>query len=267
MNDKELIAKLNNLKSITPDSDWKSSNRELLLSQISNSGARELSAWEAFIINLGSIAKAAAKPAYALGVFALLLVTGSLFSHQIFGGAKPNDSLYIARIISEKAKLNTVLNSEARNKMAVQFATEHAKEISAVLADPEFNNEANQDQIAKLNASFNQEINNVKSHIGYLSAKTEKENSQETDSTLSATGTDTVSIASDSKEDTGVQLFEKKDSASTSTIADDATATSTEDVSAQVNADSVLDEAQKLFENKNYNEAADKLNEVGEMVK
>ena len=273
MNNKELIAKLNKLRTITPDSDWKSSNRELLLSQISNSGAHELSAWEIFVINLGSFAQAITKPVYALGVFALLLVSGSLFSHQIFGDAKPNDSLYIARIISEKAKLNTVLNSDARNKLAVQFATEHAKEISAVLSNPEFNNDANQDQVAKLNASFNQEIDNVKSHISYLSAKTEnKEGNEGKIELLPATGTDIVTIASELKGSEGIQLFNKNVDtlpalSTTSVISTEDTASSTEVTTDSLNADSVLEEAQKLFDNKNYDEAANKLDEVGEMIK
>ena len=267
MNDKELIAKLNNLKAITPDSDWKSSNRELLLSQISNSGAHELSAWEVFVINFSSVAKAVTKPAYALGVFALVLVTGSLFSHQIFGNTKPNDSLYIARIISEKAKLNTILNLEDRNKLAVQYATEHAQEISAVMADPEFNNENNKDQVAKLNESFNQEINNVKSHISYLSTKVENTNNviKGAEVKLVATGTDTVTIASELKDKDGVQLFEKTDA--TPVLNTTTPASSTEIISTPINADTVLDEAQKLFENKNYDEAADKLKEVDEMIK
>lgn len=266
MTDKELISKLNKLKTITPDASWKTSNRELLLSQISNSGARELSVWEVFVINFKSLAKTAAKPAYALGVFAFVLVTGSLFSHQVFGNAKPNDSLYIARIISEKAKLNTVFNSEARNKLAVQYATEHAQEISAVLANPEFNNESNKDQVAKLNASFNQEISNVKSHISYLSTKIETPSNVLKGSKnikLAATGTDNVSIASELKDNAGVQLFEKTDLTPALTT----TTPPLEATSTVMNADSVLDEAQKLFENKNYDGAADKLKEVDKMIK
>lgn len=268
MTDKELILKLNKLKNINPDAGWKSGNRDLLLSQISNSGARELSFWEVFIINFGSLAKAASKPAYALGIFALALVSSSLFSHQIFNGAKPNDSLYIARIISEKAKLNTVLNPEARNKLAVQYATEHAQEISAVLANPEFNNESNKDQVAKLNASFNEEINNVKSHISYLSSKSEKKDNKaggDVNLILPATGTDMVTIASELKNNEGIQLFEKTDALPA--LSTTTPASSTEMTSAPINADMVLDEAQKLFENKNYDKAVDKLKEVDEMIK
>jgi len=286
MTDKDLIAKLNSLKKITPDQNWLKSNRELLVSQISNSGAIKLSPWKIFVINFNSLAKATAHPAYALGVFVFVLVTGSLFSHQVFSSAKPNDSLYIARIISEKAKLNTMFNSDERNKLAVQFATEHAQDISAVLADPGFNNDSNKDQVAKLSESFNQEINSVKTHISYLAPKSVKNS----DTTIKTDINDTVSMANSLKDNAGVQIFEDKtlspiivpDGKATSVlvmpsglIASSATATAaidkvgenkeTEDK--KVNADSILDEAKQLFESKDYNKALDKLKEVDEIIK
>jgi len=285
MSDKDLIAKLNKLKTITPDLGWKVSNRELLLSQISNSGAHELSAWEVFVINLGSLAKAITRPVYALGVFALVLISGSLFSHQIFKDAKPNDSLYIARIISEQARINTVINPEERNKLAVQFATERAKEISTVLANPEFNNEANQDQVAKLNTSLNQEINNVKSRISYLNVKKDSEKNTE-DGTVLATGTDIVTIASELKDEAGIELLNKTEEnepalnviATTSPVKATSdleegvaslteVASSTEVVNSLSGPDVAIEEVEKLLENKNYNEAANKLKEIGEMIK
>ncbi len=271
MTDRDLLTKLNSLKNINPDSNWVASNRELLLSQISNSGARELSGWELFVINLGSLAKAASKPAYALAAFVFILITGSLFSHQVFGSAKPNDSLYIARIISEKAKLNTMFNSQERNKLAVQFATEHAQDISAVLADPQFNNESNKDQVAKLNESFNKEIDMVKSHISYLNQKLNNENTS---------ATDTVLMANSLKDNSGVQVFESQPAAAqvvkpatsaTSALnikTDLATATANTLVATPIiSTDSILDEAKQLFENKDYNKVSDKLKEVDEIIK
>ncbi len=284
MTDKDLIAKLNSLKNINPDQNWLMSNRELLLSQISNSGARELSTWKIFVINFNSFAKAASRPAYALGAFVFILVTASLFSHQVFSSAKPNDSLYIARIISEKAKLNTVFNSDERNKLAVQFATEHAQDISAVLADPQFNNDSNKDQVAKLNASFNKEIDTVKTRISYLSPKSETNNNTE----VSATGT--VSMANSLKDKDGVELFEDKNLQTSTTpavkatsvlimpaglLASSSTSSPIEKVETNqeaetkkaASADIILDEAKQLFDNKDYNKAADKLKEVDAIIK
>ncbi len=244
MTDKDLISKLNTLKTIKPDSAWMTSNRDLLLSQISNSGARDLSAWQIFVINFNSFAKAIAQPVYALGAFVLILISGSLFSHQVFSGAKPNDSLYIARIISEKAKLNTMFNSDERNKMAVQFATEHAQDISNVLADPKFNTEENKDQVAKLNASFNQEIKTVQSKISYIIPK---KNVADNSETPKATNTDTVLMAGTEKATSGLQVLDAKVENKTE--------------------DSIINEAKVLFDNKDYSKASDKLKEVDELIK
>lgn len=250
MTDKDLISKLNTLKTIKPDSTWMANNRDLLLSQISNSGARDLSAWQLFVINFNSFAKAIAQPVYALGAFVLILVSGSLFSHQVFGSAKPNDSLYIARIISERAKLNTMFNSDERNKMAVQFATEHAQDISNVLADPKFNTEENKDQVEKLNASFDQEIKTVKSKISYLIPK-----KVATLEEPKASTSDIVSMAGSDKATSGVQILEAK--------------VATPEVKAPEvkSEETIINEAKVLFDNKDYSKASDKLKEVDELIK
>ncbi len=250
MTDKDLISKLNSLKSIKPDSTWMTSNRDLLLSQISNSGARDLSAWQLFVINFNSLAKAVAQPVYALGAFVLILISGSLFSHQVFSSAKPNDSLYIARIISEKAKLNTMFNSDERNKMAVQFATEHAQDISNVLADPKFNTEENKDQVAKLNESFDQEIKTVKSKISYLIPK--RVVSPEPDK---STTSDEVIMAGSEKATSGVQVLEVE------VVADEIK------IPEIKSEETIINEAKVLFDNKDYSKASDKLKEVDELIK
>jgi len=284
MTDKDLIAKLNSLKNVSPDQNWLTSNRELLVSQISNSGALKLSTWRVFIINFNSFAKAASRPAYALGAFVLILITGSLFSHQVFSSAKPNDSLYIARIISEKAKLNTMFNSDERNKLAVQFATEHAQDISVILSDPQFNNDSNKDQVAKLNESFNEEIKSAKTHISYLSAKVTSDNKNSND----ASGT--VSMANSLKDNAGVELLEEKNlnqnitpavtttsvlvmpanliaSSATATLPIDKVGAGDKEDKTTINADSILEEVKQLFNKKDYNKAVDKLKEVDEMIK
>jgi predicted negative regulator of RcsB-dependent stress response len=265
MTDKDLIKKLNTLKNINPDSAWTAGNRDLLLSQISNSGARDLSAWQIFVISISSVARTVSKPAYALGAFILVLITGSLFSHQVFSNTKPNDSLYIARIISEQAKLSTVLNTDDRNKLAVQFATDNAKDISAVLANPAFNNANNKVQVAQLNNSFNNEINTVKTRINYLSPSKEQ-----SVPAVKTTGTDTVSIADSGKDNKGLQLMEISGVKTTATVTT-TTATVTPvtliATSTDATADTLLNEATQLFDKKDYTKAVDKLNAVDELIK
>lgn len=278
MTNSELITKLNNLQSVNPDKKWLESNRELLLSQVSNSGAETLSTWKVVLINVSSVLKSAVRPAYALGAFVLLLLTGSFFSGQILASTKPNDSLYIARIISEKVKLNTTFSSAERSKMEARFASNHAQDISAVLADPAFNNEENQDQVAKLSDSFNEEVNTVKNKINSLSV-----------SAAPVTGNEEVVIADSAKDDKGIQVSENTDlntaaekSASepvvtdvlkgqisgTSSEAVAATSTETGEIKASATvADKILDEAQALFNSKDYEKASDKLKEIDEIIK
>lgn len=280
MTEKNLISKLNNLKNFNPDQNWLKSNRELLLSQISNSGATELSAWKVFVINFQSVVKASSQPAFALGAFVLVLLGGSLFSHQLFNTAKPNDSLYIARIISEKAKLNTMFNFQEREKMAAQFATDHAQDIASTLADPKFDQAANQDQVARLNTSFNEEIAVAKDRISKLNLET-KENI----SVITANPNDQVFKAGENNKDSqGIQLADGRDINATGPVAlnipNTTTASQTLTLNASGTASStkvqnkdsqstsqILDEAKKLFDNKDYGKALDKLKEVDEIIR
>ncbi len=279
MTERQLLEKLNNLKSVNPETSWQASNRELLLAQISNSGASSLSAWQVFVINFQSFAKAASQPAFALATFIVVLLSVGVFSHQLFSQAKPNDSLYIARIISEKAKLGVTLDAKSRDKMAVQFATNHAQDISTVLADPEFNNEANQDQVAKLNESFKREIETARTRISYMKAETPAVQPEAM-----------VSIANDDKEDKGVQVsLSEPDLAAAvsvgqtppvvSVVAVDASSTTEPELASSSSAveaaeiegesetEKILEEAEELFNNKDYNSAVDKLKEVDQMLK
>lgn len=274
MTNKNLIAKLNNLKTVNPEAEWLTSNRDLFLAQISNSGAEKLTAWEVFVINFRSFAKASSQPAFTLAVFFLLLVSSSIFGHKLFSQAKPNDSLYIARVISEKAKLNTVMDTKARDKMAVQFATNHAKDISAVLADPEFNTEDNQAQVAKLSENFNKEMDTVKVKMEKLAAAKPVVETPAVTPETATSSDDEVSIAAGSGiDDKGIQIsatpavpaIPGKEIATTTPAVPAVPATpaiSTEPVIAP----NVPDQVKEMFEKKEYNNVIDKLNEVEELI-
>lgn len=188
-----LIKKLNNLKGIKADSQWKSENRTILLNQILNSTnakqekAMPLQAREDAIpaiftaINFlkalpSNFAQLAHRPAVAVFVIILIMFSAGMVSaHSFSKSAKPNDSLYIAKIISEKAQLAVTFNKERKNKKTTQFANNHAKDIIEVLSDPDFNNEENKDEAEKLTQDFKKEINIVKIGLNKIN-KSEKKN-------------------------------------------------------------------------------------------
>jgi len=286
MTNRELASKLNTLKNVNPNSEWLASNRNLLLAQISNSGAEDLSSRKVFFINFRSALQAASRPVFALGVFVLIMLSAT-FSHEIFDEAGPNDSLYIARVISERLKLNTTFGSEARDRLELKFASDHAKEISAMLADPEFNIEANKDQIAKLTDNFSKEVETVKSRvsrINYPAATTKIDEVSETAQNID------VVIADSTKDDQGIQVSaipvdEPLVSAVASTESVEPLETESPEEAASLienleteidgenkaslndDVNKILEEAKILFEQGDYNGVVEKLTEVDSIIK
>ncbi len=279
MTNKDFLSQLNTLKEIRPQSAWLKSNREILLSQISNSGAEQLSYWQKIIIDLKSFSMVVSKPVVVMAsLFAFLLGT-SAFAHLAFNSTRPNDSLYIAKIISEKAKLSTVFNAQEREKLEAQFAVGHAEGISSVLAEAKID-DSNEDQLASLNNDFNKEINIVREKIAVISKNVKKDEPvANIDINIEASSSlDTlVSVADNGKDEQGTQI--SINNTEKDIDIDVVKASSTEDVEAEPEIDTankveelknpelILEEAQILFESKNYQGALDKIKEVKELIK
>ncbi len=266
MKNNELIAKINKLKGVNPSDTWLKDNRELLLAQISNSGANELSAWNLFVINLSSALKAVSQPAIAFGAFVFLILGASLYSHQLFNSTKPNDSLYIARIVSEKAKLSMMFNEEAREKLELQFANNNAQDITTALSDPTFNNEENKDQVAKLNENFNEKITTVKKGIARYTAT----------KTASVINEEAITIANSLKDNKNIQLSEapvvvplvlKTSDTPVLKTPIASTTEATPELKTTQEPGKILEEAQNSFDQKDYTSALNKLKEVNEIIK
>lgn len=261
MTEKELLKTITNLKSVNPSAQWLKSNREILLAQVGNSANGQVSPWRNFIVDLKSLARTASQPAFALGSFLVILLSISLFGHQAFSRVQPTDSLYIARIISEKARLNTILNEADRDQLALRFATDRARDISATLADPNFNSEGQEEKVAKLNNDFNQEIATVKTVISRIKPVVSV--------SVEAPLDDLVISADSLKDDNGIEVLEKDMPVSGQTT--NSQATSSEDVVVEVvikkDTEAIIDEAKKMFDNKEYSQALDKLHEVEELIK
>lgn len=211
MTDRDLIKKLGKLKEIKPDASWLKATRDSLYTQISNSGAFEPSIWSSFVITFKSVMKTASTPAMALVSLMVILLGTSAYGHLLLSQAKPNQSLYIARELSEKAKLTTILNTNEREQMAGKFAANNAQDIIDVLSNP-----ATQDagEIAKLSNKLNEEIKTVKKSIAKVATPTVQ--NINTPVTTSAE----VFSASSGKDEQGISLSEipKVETSSTSSV-------------------------------------------------
>lgn len=217
MTEKKIISQLNKLKALSPDKTWQNSCRDVLVSQINNSGGRKLNAWQEFLISFKCVSNLAYRPVIVMASFFVILLVTSLFSYQLFSSSKPNDSLYIARVISERAKLNTVLDSRSKELLAAKFAMSHAKDISNILADPDFDFEANSKQVARLNDSFSKEIELARTKL--TSLQETEESLPETSNEIISSSTsspsyedDIIFIADNHRDDKGLEVsFSEKD--------------------------------------------------------
>lgn len=251
MKERDLLQKLNNLKEIRPDDAWKQSQRDLLLTQISNSAPKELSAWGNFYIVFKNSLKTFSQPAVAFASFVCLMFVSAVFSHNWLNSAKPNDVMYSARVISEKVKLNTVIDKDAREKLEVQFASEHASDIAEVLADPKFNTPANETEIAKLSQNFNQEIETVKTRLTTIAPVV---------AIAPAKTDENIVSAAAGKDNKGVELFIPKISTSTAST----TPTTTPEV---IKGTEIIKQAQTSFQKKDYQKTVEDLKAIDELIK
>lgn len=258
MTNSELIAKLKTLQSVNPDASFLKSNRDLLLSQISNSGAEKIGAWKKFFITFENLAKVSSRPAFALGAFVITLLGAGLFSHRMLQDSKPNDSLYIARVISERLKVSTTFDATEREKLAGQYAIKRAEDIAVILSDEEFNKEENQDQVAKLSSEFKNEVEKAKTSLSRLPIKTDivvVSSEQGTSSEV-----DAMIIAESEKDENGIEVYIPE----TPVEENIAAASTTEEALSPAQK---IDEINVLIDNKDFVKAQEKLNEIKEIIK
>ncbi|MDD5527839.1 MAG: DUF5667 domain-containing protein [Patescibacteria group bacterium] len=163
MNDKDLIAKLNILKDVKPESSWKQETRDLLLAQISNSVGQEVkvSLFEAMACDFKNFFSFLPSTAWAV-ICLMIILTGGSFGALAAKNSKPGDTLYIAKVWKEKIQLAMTFNQEDKAKLDMKLASIHAMEITEVLSDPNFNVAGNQKKAEQLAQNFKQEINTVK---------------------------------------------------------------------------------------------------------
>jgi len=257
MNDKDLLKKLNNLKTIKPDDNWKKNYREVLYSQISagqtdNKQESNLKTiWET--IAPGKIFIHMARPAWATSLVSILILIIGVGGVYASKNSKPGDSLYIAKIISERAQFVITFDEKDKAKLGLEFATNRAKEITQVVESKEPENKKSE-KIEQLSQNFKKEISQVKNRLTTIKVN-ENQNKEED---LQVSG------ANLSKDDKGVEVSEQIKSVVEVQVQPSPVATTTKE---NLNSpDKVLEEVEKMFDEKNYDGTIDKIEEVKQII-
>ena len=262
--DKDIILKLNSLKAVKPESQWKAENRNILFNQISNSSASSVESEFEFILSIPrQVLRFISQPAWA--VFFIALIALSVFSVSAAKYTKPGDSLYIAKRISERAQLAITFNKEKKTKLDIKFASDHAKGITQVLSNIESDNE---EKVERLTRDFKREVNIVGEKLNEV--KTDEE--MQVFTTSLGKGNKGMQISNLDDEELGIEE-EKSLEPVPAEEADkeEVSATSTEEsietpLSDINEAHKALEEAEALFDENDYDGTFEKLEEVDELI-
>lgn len=173
MSEKEIINKLQSLKNIKADNAWKQGNRSILISQIYGTSKSEAELefnWlAAFGHELSASLMGKVSRSIATVILSLIFI-GSAGTASFIAAreTKPGDSLYMAKIMGEKAQLVFTFDDNAKAKLGLQFASNRAEELSKVLAEKGGDGDRAQTAENLVN-NFKKEISEVKSRIVKIS--------------------------------------------------------------------------------------------------
>jgi len=288
MNEKELLIQLNNLKNIKPDNQWKNDNREILLNQISSSQEEVKISWFRMLENMlpQQLIRQLSQPVWAVILIMAIVFGGGIVSLNAARDTKPGDSLYIAKVISEKAQLAVTFNEKEKAKLGIEFAGNRTREITQVLAEVDSQEKDAQAKVEKLTKDFNKEIKAVKSRLVKINVINEKSEDVKIGEVLITTTTDeTIGVFSANSERSDERMEVSEPTSKESVTADGQQSDDTdqeqtdpiEDSAAEESPDfaesgqqdditKILEDAEKLFDERDYNGTLDKLNEVNNMI-
>ncbi len=288
MTEQELLSQLNKLQNIKPDNQWKNDNREILFNQITGGQEEIKVGWFKVLENMlpQQLIRQLSQPVWAVVLIMAIVFGGGIASLNASRDTKPGDSLYIAKVISEKAQLAITFNEKEKAKLGIEFAGNRAKEITQVLAEADNVIKEKEAKVEKLTRDFKKEIKQVKSRlvkINIMQKSQDIEGAKDiTDDELSTTTDEAIGVFSANleKSDQRMEISEPNttttdEQPSDSTAQDQAETAATGAVSEDPVSDEaeqvddlakILAEAEKLFDEKDYGGTLDKLSEANNKI-
>lgn len=260
MNEKDLVRHLSSLSNMSPRADWVRQNREVLSYQIFN-GQESVATELGFLSRLNILTHRLLQPTPIAALITLFFLVSGVVGIRASQKTTPHDVLYIAKIISEKTEYAATFDEKAKAQLNVQFAKNRAAELSMIVGDSKETNSTDP-RVKELSDSFKKEIASVRERLTRLQEEEARQ------ATIEAQTQSRPKLNITNKKN-----VESEDPASAKTPADTTgesdvfSADSSKDekgieISMPESSQKVLEEAEKLFNEKNYNEAVSKLGEI-----
>jgi len=176
MTEKDLIKQLKSLRALGANSDWKKTNRSLLISQIKGqSTAAPASAvqktWYGFKAFMPSSIKTFVyKPVGAITLIIALMFGASIVSVSASKGSVPGDVLYKVKLTREKIHAGITVDDGKKTDLYIGFADERLNEIDKLKDNPKKPEHQKENMKVAVSELKNQ-MGNVKNQLEKVKSK------------------------------------------------------------------------------------------------
>lgn len=251
MNEKELLNSLSALKRVQPREEWIKKNREILSYQIFNgqeSAGNELG-WFA---QIGLVIQRLAQPAPIAALIALFFVVSGFVGVRASSDSKPGDPLYIAKTISEKVASGITFDEKEKAKLNVEFAQRRVAELEQI-AQEDKQAAADDVRVKELSDNFKAQIASARERLNKLQTEEVKPSAA-----IQATVKPKLNLGkTDPKEPE-----EEAEPAKESEVMSADSGKEEKGIEISIPSSELLEQAEKLFNEKDYTGAAGKLGEI-----
>ena len=243
-----MLKNLSLLKEVKPDLSWAQDNREVLLAQIYN-GQKEETTFGWFKLFMLQTERLAQPTPIALMIVLFFAISG-LVGWNLADQEQPGDVLYFTKLAKEQVQMTVAMSDQQRASLNLQFAQKRAQEIAQLLAEP-----ISPDKKARVQAlaqAFKQELGIARENLSSVAVAKPKVATKAVAKAKATNNKQTVQSATVGKTTIGVDI--NLNNPVTSTVNQDTPLNK-------------LDQAEQLFDQQDYNGAADKLKQADDSLK
>ena len=260
-------------------------------SQIFSSQVEEEKQANIFLIainNIFNFTKSISQPTLTMAIIILVVMGSWIGSSFASKNANLGDSLYIAKIINEKAQFAFTFNEKKKVKLGIEFATNRVEEINNIIKEKNKENKDKDEKVKKLVSDFKRQINETKSRLKKIETtnkivRKNQDNKKETEKNTEeiADEENMVFSANLSKDENGIQVSEpnlvNSTTESTDPVIEENLSSTTEEIIEKASTtesvieekqspQTILEQAEALLDKEDYNATIDKLNQADDAI-
>lgn len=175
MTEKEIIVKLNTLKSIKPDKYWLIRTKNMIFSEAGLASGEFAAETEkelvfskklAYVFDFRALLRNHRKLAYAFASCVFVLSLG-VVTINASNSSVPGESLYSVKIAGENVVL-AVIPEEDKAKVEIEYAGKRLEELAKISEKPSI--EGQHQKMEQLISNYDEKVNSAKKHLAQISS-------------------------------------------------------------------------------------------------